>query len=148
MESSVKNSIFWTILSGVSVFVLGQFILKLVLDPVVEFKKTLGELSALFLKEQASITGAKSTLETKEKLLRLAATLLANKQAIHFYGFFAFLLSLPSTCQLVSSTQSLNLIAHNVVPDASNTLRRQKEVLKEMKNIKSKLKITVDYSEL
>jgi len=73
-------------LSGVSVFVLGQFVLRLVLDPIVEFKKTLGELSALFLMEQASITNAKATPKTQEDLRRLSSTLVSNKQAIPYMG--------------------------------------------------------------
>ena len=39
---------FLTVLSGVLVFVLGQFILKLVLDPIVELKRKIGEISAFF----------------------------------------------------------------------------------------------------
>ena len=37
---------FLTILAGVSVFVIGQFVLKLILEPIVSFKESLGALSA------------------------------------------------------------------------------------------------------
>ena len=59
----MKVSIVFTILTGVSIFVIGQFVLKLVLDPIVTFKTVLGELSAFFLKEQAKITNATATEE-------------------------------------------------------------------------------------
>ncbi len=40
---------FLTILAGVSVFVIGQFVLKLILEPIVSFKESLGALSASVL---------------------------------------------------------------------------------------------------
>lgn len=61
-------SIFLTIFAGVSVFVLGQFILKLVLDPIVSFKESLGTLSAFFLRHQAKITNANASDKMQNEL--------------------------------------------------------------------------------
>ena len=147
----MKDSLMLTILAGVSVFVIGQFLLKLILEPIVTFKNKIGELSALFLREQAKITNAQASEETQQEIRRMSSSILAHKQAIPFYGFFAFILRLPSTENIISSCRSLNWIAHHVVKDAPRIPPRNDiplEIYKEMKNINEKLKVIVSYSEL
>ena len=56
-----------TILSGVFIFVLGQFVLKLVLDPIVSLRNVFGEISALFLREQRNIVNAQGQKKFKMK---------------------------------------------------------------------------------
>ncbi|MEZ9323188.1 hypothetical protein AB4161_23035 [Vibrio sp. 10N.286.51.E5] len=48
-------------ISGVSVFVLGQIVLKLFIEPVIALKATFGEISGLFLREQPKIIGASAS---------------------------------------------------------------------------------------
>lgn len=140
----MKESLMMTIIAGVSIFVIGQFLLKLVIEPIVAFKNTLGEISALFLREQAKITNANASEETRQELWRLSSSILARKQSILYYRFFAFILRMPSARSLVSACQSLNGIAYRVAsekPSSNNSV----EIHKEMKNINEKLKITVSY---
>ena len=61
-------SIFITIITGVVVFVLSQFCLKILIEPVVSLKNTFGEISALFLREQRKITNASASEEVQEKI--------------------------------------------------------------------------------
>ncbi|EGQ7696264.1 hypothetical protein IS634_004296, partial [Vibrio vulnificus] len=68
-----------TVLSGVSVFVFGQIVLKLFIEPVVALKATFGEISGLFLREQPKIIGATAKDETREDMFRFASLLLAQK---------------------------------------------------------------------
>lgn len=143
----MKDSLMLTILAGVSVFVIGQFVLKLILDPIVALKTVFGELSALFLREQAKIISANATEETQQELKRLSSSILAYKQAIPFYSFFAFILRMPNEESLVASCQSLNLIANHVVASQeSHPNNILMEISKEMKNINEKLKVRVRYS--
>lgn len=147
----MKDSMFLTILAGVSVFVFGQFILKLVLEPIVAFKTSIGELSALFLREQSKITNANATSETQLEIKRLSSSLLAHQKAIPFYKSCAWLLRLPSEENIISSCRSLNWISFHVVPSAPKVSPKNDiplEINKEMKNISNKLNVTITYSEL
>lgn len=51
---------FVTILAGVFVFCLSQYILKLILEPIIEFKKILSEISHALLLNQKEILTAKT----------------------------------------------------------------------------------------
>ena len=44
-DSDMTESVFFTIFTGVSIYLLGQIIVKLVIDPVHEMKKTIGQIS-------------------------------------------------------------------------------------------------------
>lgn len=141
----------FTILAGVSVFVLGQFVLKLFLEPIVEFKKSLGELSAFFLREKSKITNAHCTTDIENELKRLASTLLSTKQAIPFYSFFSIFLFLPSTKDLYKACGSLNLISYYVMPNNPDLESKPNTCFKireEMTKIAKNLNVKITYSEL
>lgn len=144
------NSMLLTILTGVSVFVIGQFVLKLVLDPIVSLKKIFGEISAFFLKEQAKITNAHGNDELCNEISRLSSSILANSTAIPFYGFFSFILRMPSNGCIIKSCHSMNLISHNLNPKAQEkvSVNGSLTILENMKTISENLKIKIDYQEL
>ena len=145
----MNDSIMITILAGVSIFVLGQFVLKLVLDPIVTLKTVLGELSAFFLREQAKITGATATNEITDEIHRLSSSILANRQAIPFYPFFAACLRLPNEKLLLEGCQSLNSIGYHVNPDIPfSGGDRYEAIIKEMQKIGTNLKVKVDFKML
>lgn len=112
---------FLTIIAGVTIFVISQFILKLALEPIVELKKVLGEISALFLREQASITNGNATEATRLEIIRLSSMILAARQAIILYGFFSLVLRMPSKQQLINGCYSLNLLSYIVTPELLST---------------------------
>ena len=91
----MKDSIFFTIIAGVTVFVLGQFVLKLVLEPIVSFKESLGNLSAFCLRNRSKISNANATSELSDELKQITATIISKKQAIPFYSALAYPLGLP-----------------------------------------------------
>jgi hypothetical protein len=148
----MKDSMLLTILAGVSVFVVGQFILKLVLEPIVEFKKILGEISSLFLRKQASITNANASKETQAELKKLSSMILAIKQTIPFYRIISKLLGLPKDSKLILGCQSLNLISYYVIHDDPKMTPRYNnhsiEINKEMRSLEETLNIRVTYKEL
>lgn len=147
----MKDSILFTILAGVSVFVIGQFILKLVLDPIVSFKESLGELSAFCLGNRAKITNANATIEMQGELKRLTSTIISKKQAIPFYRTLALILRLPSEINIIESCRSLNAISAEMVKDTSRhqgALQGPIEILMELQNISKLLNVRLDYSQL
>ncbi|GAB6906014.1 conserved hypothetical protein [Desulfosarcina cetonica] len=136
---------FLTILSGVAVFILGQFILKLVLEPIVSLKTVFGEISALFLREQAKITNANCSQEIQNEIKRLSASILANKQSIPYYGFFAFILRMPNEEELLKSCGSLNIISYQVIKDDKGAAESASKIYDEMKKVSKNLRITIEY---
>ena len=147
----MKDSMFYTILAGVAVFVTGQFILKLVLDPIVSLKVSLGELSAFCLRNRAKISNANATLEMQYELKKLGSTLISKRQAIPFYGFFAFLLRMPSEKNIIESCRSLNLISTEMVKETSRhqgDLQGPVQILFELQKVSNLLGVRLDYSEL
>jgi hypothetical protein len=144
----MERSMFSTILVGVTVFVLGQFILKLALDPIVLFRETLGELSAIFLQNQAEITSATAPMSTQNEIRKLTSTILAHKQAIPFYRVFSFILRLPTEEAVSDSCLSLNWLSYNVIAERPNTKSNidvYQEIDKHMRIINKKLNIQVFY---
>ena len=147
----MKDSMFYTILAGVAVFVTGQFILKLVLEPIVSLKESLGELSAFCLRNRAKITNANATLEMQQELKCLGSTLISKRQAIPFYSFFACILRLPKEKDLIESCRSLNFISAEMVKETSRhqgNLQGPVQILFELQKVSHLLGVRLDYSEL
>ena len=140
-----------TILVGVSIFVIGQVLLKLLVEPIVSLKTSIGELSALFLREHACVTNASATEATQQALKNLTSRILSHKQAIPLYPICAIVFGLPSEKKLIDSCSSVNYIAHYAVKSASEEKSKfgvAVEIHKEMKNISQKMKILVEYIKL
>lgn len=141
---------FLTIIAGVTIFVIGQFILKLILEPIVGLKETLGEVSSLFLREQSGFINDNVNKDVQNEVIRLSSMILAKKQAILLYSVFAKILRMPSASNLIEGCRSLNLISYLVIKNSSDTLQRKshtREIYEEMKLVSEHLKIHITYSE-
>lgn len=146
----MKDSIFATILAGVSVFVVGQFVLKLVLEPIVGFKESIGEVAAFCLRYRAKITNRRATLEMQEDLKCLIASMRAKRQAIPFYRLLRYVFALPSDKNLVAACQSMNLVSMEMVKETSRQnedLPGCIEIMWEIQNVETCLNIRLDYSD-
>lgn len=111
----MNGSPFLTVVTGVTVFVVGQIILKWFMDPILGFKEQLGRVSALFLREQSAITNAKYSDELVRELKETAATLLAKKTAIPWYSLWSKLKLLPSGEKVYAASQAMNMISHMII---------------------------------
>ena len=142
---------FTTIVAGVTVFVFGQFILKLILDPVVSFKESLGCISAFFLRNRAAITNVNATIDMQNELRDLISILLSKKEAIPQYNYISKALFLPPEDALIKACQSLNLVGYEMVKETSQdngSLKGSINILMELRNVSELLEIRLDYSEL
>lgn len=147
----MKDSVFFTVLAGVAIFVLGQFILKLVLEPIVSFKESLGHLSAFCLRYRAKITNANASIELQNELKVLTSTILSKSESIPFYSAFARVLGLPNQAAIVESCRLLNGISYEVVNETSQQkgkLNGPVEILMDLQRVSELLKVRLDYSEL
>ncbi|WP_281869160.1 hypothetical protein [Escherichia coli] len=101
-----------TVITGVLVFVGGQLIVKSAIEPYIEFKKQLGKIS---LANQAKLANpcAVEMSEIIHELKDAAAQLMSKHSALPFYikKFHIGFRFVPSTPEIISSAQKLNLIA-------------------------------------
>lgn len=147
----MKDSILFTIIAGVSVFVCGQFILKLVLEPIVSFKESIGELSSFCLCHRAKINNANATIELQSELRSLISKIISKKQSIPLYSFVSAILKLPTENDIVNSSRSLNYIAYEMVKDTSQhngSVEGCNKISLELENVSTLLKVRLDYTEL
>jgi hypothetical protein len=134
---------FITIITGVVVFVISQYFLKIFIEPIVSLKSTLGKISALFLREQRKITNADATTDTQEKIWSLTASLMAKSTAIPFYKRISFVVNLPSEKSIDSACGSLNWIAYNIVKSENADFGK---IIQHMEKIGSELNIKTEYA--
>ncbi|HCL7449638.1 TPA: hypothetical protein N2X58_005307, partial [Escherichia coli] len=71
-----------TVLTGVTVFVVGQLIAKRFIEPYISFREQLGRITALLLREQATITNFRANHETIHDLKDAASQLMAKYAAL------------------------------------------------------------------
>lgn len=126
-----------TIISGVFVFILGQLALKLIIEPIQEFRKTLADI-AFALIEYANIYSnpgsAGNELENKasEELRKLSSRLNAQMYLIPGYSSISKPFRLPSKDNLVEAARDLIGLSNGVFKspiDLVNTnLERAKKI--------------------
>ncbi|BFU89436.1 MAG: hypothetical protein NTAFB01_06230 [Nitrospira sp.] len=127
-------TIFFTVLSGVITFVLGQLVVKLILDPVQDLKKTIGQISHALV-EQANVI-ANPDVSTKEEknetsalFRKLSASLHAHLYLVPAYVTTCRVFCLPSKEKLLSASTNLIGLSNGVYSgnrikaDETNTKR-------------------------
>lgn len=112
-------AIFLTVLSGVITFVVGQLVVKLILDPVHDLKKTIGQISHALI-ERANVI-ANPDVSTKEEknetallLRKLSASLHAHLYLVPAYVTICRIFRLPSKEKLLSASTNLIGLSNGV----------------------------------
>lgn len=103
-----------TVLAGVLVFVASQFVLKLWIEPAIEFRRLLARLSNDILFYQPTITNNRTDPDLAKSLKEHAARLRSSVHVLPFYGVARVLFALPTELQILSACRELNGIAHNL----------------------------------
>lgn len=109
--------IFLTILAGAGTFVLGQIIMKLVIDPVQSFKSTIADISnALILHSNIYANPKPAGDEPQSKMSQemriLSSKLQSNMHLVPNYKLTARIFGLPTIENVVSASKNLIFI-HN-----------------------------------
>lgn len=115
-------AIFGTVLAGVTVFVFGQIILKLFIDPVQQFKRTLGEITHALeyyadVFSNPGVGTPERQHEANRKLRSLSAQLSADLRVIPFYSVAWRLFFLPSPAATIRARQNLIGLSNGVYRD-------------------------------
>ncbi len=112
-------AIFITVLSGVITFVVGQLIAKLVLDPVHDLKKTIGQISHALV-ERANVIANPDVSSKEEKnetsvlLRKLSASLHTHLYLVPAYVTTSRIFCLPSKEKLLSASTNLIGLSNGV----------------------------------
>jgi hypothetical protein len=142
-------TVFLTIFSGVVTFVLGQLTLKLLIEPVQEFKKTIADI-ALSLIEYSNIyanpgvAGVEVEKKASEELRKLSSRLNAQVYLIPFYGITAQVFRLPSRKQVVNAVSALIGLSNGVFKSSTDLVSTN---LRRAESIRSTLGIYVPDNE-
>ena len=109
--------IFLTILAGAGTFVLGQIIIKLVIDPVQSFKSTIADISNILILyanvyANPKPIGDETQSKMSQEMRILSSNLQSNMHLIPGYKVLACLFGLPSIENVISASKNLIFI-HN-----------------------------------
>lgn len=142
-------TLFTTILAGVTVFVLGQIVLKWMIEPIQKLRKLKGEILFHLAYDYTTIHNAKKTgktetaLEVGKTLERLGASLLANQHLIPIYSLNQRVFQLPDRNKLQEAAKRLHLISNSMFGgecDIHHRLDLYRIEICEMLNIEDPIK--------
>jgi hypothetical protein len=106
--------IFWTVVTGVTVFVLGKLIEQFVIKPILALREAFGEISYFVLSHQATLTNCNASEDVANSLKRMSAINVAKYQAIPFSSFWAWCRFIPKHSDVLKASGLLNLMSNDV----------------------------------
>lgn len=114
-----------TILTGVTVFIISQYFLKLVLDPITRVRRAVADVSSAILFRQAKITNASHDTDVAQELKRASAQLTGAISEVHGYAFWSKLnlFGIPKELDARTACRCLNLIAGSASSSEANRQR-------------------------
>lgn len=104
---------FGPIIIGVMIFIIGQYILVLILQPTGRVRRALADISSTILSRQATITNGGHDEELALEIKRMGALLRAASAEVLFYQVWSAIgiFSLPSPRRILKACWQLNLLA-------------------------------------
>jgi hypothetical protein len=120
--------VFLTVLSGTLIYVLGQFGLKLVVEPVHELKKTIGAISFSLI-ERANVifnpglSPKDVNDETARELRKLASQLPPHLYLIPRYPVMARIFGLPVLAEILAASKAMMGLSNGVHEVHEGTLK-------------------------
>jgi hypothetical protein len=150
-----NSTIFLTVFTGTTVFVLGQIILRLFIEPVVQLRRTIGDVgyslgfySNLITNPQKSAGEIdKKYLECRGRLRELSMRLIADLKAILIPKMCSAFALVPRTQQIHEASKELIFLSNSVgelMPKEATTLGSPLEYDKALRIVLFKLGIASD----
>jgi hypothetical protein len=146
INANSNNTVFYTVLSGVLIYILGQIINKFIIDPIQHQKETFGKISDALIfyaniytsptKEGDNLL--KNREEAQTKFRNLACELISKTHQIPLYKLLSWLKLVLKKENIISSEKDLIGLSNGMWP--SNTEETMFNV-KKRKDIEKKLKL-------
>ena len=139
------DNVFKTVLSGVTVYITGQVILKIFLDPIVKLKESIGSVNCTIVKFAHIIHNSKAGQHDQFDVvfseLRLqSGELYAKYSAIPFYKFTRLMFGLPSQKNLFEAARNLIALSNWMGQDNDNKVGF---ILRNVHDLYSNLNLTI-----
>lgn len=145
--------IFLTIFSGVSIFVIGQIIVKLILDPVHELRRTIGKISHALIEraniiQNPGVPPEEEIREASRELRKLSSELQSHLYLVPCYERTAKVFKLPGRDKIIKSSSSLIGLSNSLFrPTAAGAARIYEASAKRVATICDSLGIYLPESE-
>lgn len=125
----MNSTVFLTVFSGVVTYVLGQLILKLVIEPVQEVKKTVGQISHSLIEhasviQNPGVPSEEAMKETSQHLRKLSSQLQAHLYLVPFYNSTAKLFGLPRQDEILAASSALIGLSNSVFRASENIYKQ------------------------
>lgn len=146
---------FSTVIAGVVVFLVGQLVLKCVIEPVQKLKTTIARVSNLLLLYQSKLTNASCEEAIAEDMKRLSAEIISDSYCILWFPLSCLVFGLPSRVALLEAARELNVLHYGMLPAAKqadigggygSTPDRAMRNINAMSTIGNLLGVMTDYS--
>jgi hypothetical protein len=137
------------IVAGVIVFVISQYFLKLILEPIIEFRRILSDISHTLLFHQGKIlTGKSDDLNMHDKIAKLSAQLRSSVYFIPFYNilFRLRIFGLPKRDHILFACRKLNTLSYPLQYPDEEQQDTEKRILKTLIDISKLLSIETTYA--
>ncbi len=136
------------IVAGVIVFAITQYFLKLILEPIIEFRKILSDISHTLLFHQGKIVSGKSDdIKMNDKIAQLSAELRSSLYLIPFYTVLYKLriFGLPKRDNILFACRKLNTLSYPLQYPDEERPDTEKRILTTLKDISTLLPIETTY---
>lgn len=136
------------IVAGVIVFAISQYFLKLILEPIIQFRKILSNISHTLLFHQEKIVSGKSDdLEMHNKIAKLSAQLRSSVYLIPFYTvlFKLRIFGLPKRDNILVACRKLNALSYPLQYPDEDRPDTERRILTTLKDISTLLPIETTY---
>lgn len=112
-------TVFYTVLSGLAVYVIGQLLLKFVIEPVHETGKTIGEIShslILFANviSNPGVPSKEKMDEASDRFRKLSGLLHTHLFLVPWYGVTAGIFRLPARNKVLTAASQLIGLSNSV----------------------------------
>ena len=111
-----------TLVGAIILFLVSQYFLKLVFEPLSRVRRTLADISSTTLFHQAKITNGHADEEIATELRKLSASLRAAVFEVRFYRWAAKISGVPSEESARAACQQLNLLSSGMKPAAQDAM--------------------------
>jgi hypothetical protein len=147
-QGKMKDDLMGGVIVGVSIFVCGQVLLKMFIEPAIILRGVIGETCGFILQNQARISNASESNEVSGRAKELAAKLVASAYSIPSYSLVRIVFGLPKKENIRDASKSLNFIANTLQSGAKQETDDIKWILQineEKNNISKRLGIPTSY---
>ena len=115
----MNSTVFLTVLSGVLTYILGQLVVKLVIEPVQDLRRTIGAISHALIERanvihNPGVPTEQVMNETSQELRTLSSQLQSHLYLVPTYRVTAMIFRLPSRQEIQAASSALIGLSNSV----------------------------------